>query len=272
MAKLRLSSLICGAVTLALAILVPAANLSPSIVLHSPAQPSDRELALLDQLAELNDQHRGFHLFTQGAAWPAPHQGVRRFHLFPIGSPGDRTVRLLATLPYGSLIADAAAQYSLDGLLLAAMVEAESGFDPLAVSPRGAQGLMQLMPATAAQVGLEQPHDPRANVRAGARYLRDLLRRFDDDLELALAAYNAGPGNVLRYRGVPPFRETSDYVDRVLANYLRLHHELWLDAVDDTLAPREREQRRGGEAAAPPARSGHRGIFAVGALRLGPAA
>ena len=136
-------------------------------------------------------------------------------------------------MPFGSLIADAAAQYRLDGLLVAAVVEAESGFDPAAVSPRGALGLMQLMPETAAQYGVAQPSDPRANVRGGARYLRDLLQQFDYDLELTLAAYNAGPGNVVRYGGVPPFPQTTTYVDRVLRIYLRLHHEVWLEAMGE---------------------------------------
>jgi hypothetical protein len=258
------------AATLLSALVVPSGSLSTATLLRVPAPPSDRELALLDQLAELTDQERSFRLFTHGTAWPGPRLAPPRFHLFP-ALPDDGSQRLLATLPYGSLIAEAAAHYSLDGLLLAAMVEAESGFDPFAVSPRGAQGLMQLMPSTAADVGLERPHDPRANVRAGARYVRQLLRRFDDDLELALAAYNAGPGNVLRYRGVPPFRETNEYVDRVLANYLRLHHELYLDALHATLSPRTSEPaaREGRSALSASAR---RGLVAIGPLRLGPAA
>lgn len=224
----RLSSL-CGVATILLAVLLLAdAPLSPSIVTGAPLPPSDGEMALVEQLAELTGTDQRFHLFDASTRWP--HSvAAPRFRLFGVSGAAARRDGLLITLPYGKLIAEAAEHYSLDGLLLAAVVEAESGFDPRAVSPRGAQGLMQLMPATAADIGLHQPHDPRSNVRAGARYLRDQLRRFDDDLVLALAAYNAGPGNVLRYRGVPPFRETRAYVDRVLSNYLRLHSELWLE-------------------------------------------
>ncbi len=94
---------------------------------------------------------------------------------------------------------------------------------------------MQLMPTTAQTYGASQPTDPHANVRAGARYLRDLLRRFDDDLELALAAYNAGPAAVRRFRGVPPYRETRGYVERVLTLYLGYHRTMWQEARLDQL-------------------------------------
>jgi hypothetical protein len=94
---------------------------------------------------------------------------------------------------------------------------------------------MQLMPMTAATFGAAVPAEPRDNVRAGARYLRYLLRRFDDDLELALAAYNAGPATVHRFRGMPPYRETHSYVERVLTNYVRLHHELWRETAMQAL-------------------------------------
>jgi soluble lytic murein transglycosylase-like protein len=108
----------------------------------------------------------------------------------------------------------------LEPALLLAVIAAESGFRAKAVSPKGAQGLMQLMPATARRLGVRDPFDPEQNVRAGARYLRDLLRLFDDDLRLALAAYNAGEDAVLRHgRAVPPFPETRRYVTRVLSRY-----------------------------------------------------
>lgn len=263
----RLHLLIVAACLLA-ALLVPSAPLTPSVPLSAPAPPSARELALLDQLAQLTDRPDGFHLFAGDELRPELVAHPRRFRLFPAVAH-ERSGSLLASLPYGTLIAEAAAQHRLDGLLLAAVVEAESGFDPDAVSPRGARGLMQLMPATAADMGAAHPTDPGANVRAGARYLRQLLRRFDDDLELALAAYNAGPGNVLRYRGVPPFRETNRYVDRVLAIYLRLHHDLWLEAL------READHGALAGPAAPAiltrAASGRGGLVAIGPLRLRPA-
>jgi soluble lytic murein transglycosylase-like protein len=103
--------------------------------------------------------------------------------------------------------------------LVAAMVRCESAFDPYATSPRGAQGLMQLMPATAERFGVApvELHDPARNLEAGVRYLRWLADRFDNDLPKVLAAFNSGEGTVDRYSGVPPYRETQDYVRRVYA-------------------------------------------------------
>jgi soluble lytic murein transglycosylase-like protein len=109
----------------------------------------------------------------------------------------------------------AARDFDVAPELIAAVIQAESAFQPRAVSPKGAQGLMQLMPATGASLGLIDPFDPEANIRAGTRYLKAQLSRFST-LEEALAAYNAGPGNVIRHGGVPPFAETRDFVRRVL--------------------------------------------------------
>jgi soluble lytic murein transglycosylase-like protein len=112
-------------------------------------------------------------------------------------------------------LADAAAdKYGLPRRLVKSVMAAESGFQTKAVSPKGAIGLMQLMPATAATLGVD-PNDPVQNVDAGARYLRDLLVKYDGMLWHALAAYNAGPGAVEKYKGVPPYRETIDYVKRI---------------------------------------------------------
>jgi len=106
----------------------------------------------------------------------------------------------------------------LDPDLIRAVIRVESNNDHLAISPKGAQGLMQLMPGTQAHLGVTDPFDPRANVEAGSLYLRRQLDAFGN-LELALAAYNAGPGNVQRHGGIPPFRETQDFVRKVLALY-----------------------------------------------------
>jgi len=114
-------------------------------------------------------------------------------------------------------ISDAANRFDLDPALLRSVIQAESGFNRLAVSPKGAQGLMQLMPGTAAGLGVTDPFDVRQNVAGGAAYLRRQLDRFGS-LDLALAAYNAGPGAVARYNGIPPYPETQSYVARITAS------------------------------------------------------
>jgi soluble lytic murein transglycosylase-like protein len=119
-----------------------------------------------------------------------------------------------AATQYAEAIQAAAEKYGLDARLLTAVIQVESNFMHRARSPKGAMGLMQLMPATARQYAVEDPFDPSANIEAGARHLKSLLDRFD--LRLALAAYNAGAGAVTRYGGVPPYPETREYVKRVL--------------------------------------------------------
>lgn len=133
-----------------------------------------------------------------------------------------RPLRAPRRADYDRLIEEVAAEQALLPALLKAVVAAESGFDPRAVSPAGAQGLMQLMPETAARLGVDNPMVPGQNVRGGARYLRALLDRYGD-LTRALAAYNAGPEAVDRYGGLPPYRETRDYVERVLTYYRSYH-------------------------------------------------
>lgn len=114
-----------------------------------------------------------------------------------------------------SVFEEAAAIYQIPANLLKAIGKAESGFDASAVSPAGAQGVMQLMPATAEALGVSDPFDARSNIMGGAKYISDLLRRYDGDIDLALAAYNAGSGNVAKYGGVPPFEETRNYIKRI---------------------------------------------------------
>jgi len=121
----------------------------------------------------------------------------------------------LPVTSYDPYIETVAAELGLDPALIKAVALVESGFNPRAVSPKGAQGLMQLMPGTAKHYGVRDPFNPLENLRAGATHLRDLLARYDGDLKLALAAYNAGPTAVRRYGGVPAFRETRNYVDKV---------------------------------------------------------
>jgi soluble lytic murein transglycosylase-like protein len=116
---------------------------------------------------------------------------------------------------YDDIIAEAAAEYDLDPALIRAVMRAESDFNPMVVSPAGAQGLMQLMPALARELGVENVFDPRENIMGGARYLRWLLDRNRGNIPLTLAGYNAGPTIVSKYKKVPPFRETQDYVKRI---------------------------------------------------------
>jgi Transglycosylase SLT domain len=122
-------------------------------------------------------------------------------------------------LPLTDVVASASAAYHLDPDLVNSVIHAESGFNAHAVSPKGARGLMQLMPNTATQLGVSDAFDPQDNVTGGSRYLRELLERYNFDLVKALAAYNAGPERVEQYRGVPPFRETRAYVARIVHEY-----------------------------------------------------
>ncbi|TVP87971.1 MAG: DUF4124 domain-containing protein [Thioalkalivibrio sp.] len=124
--------------------------------------------------------------------------------------------------PFDGIIAREAHNRNLDPLLVKSVIWVESCFDQYAVSRVGAHGLMQLMPATAAELGVTDRFDPAQNIRGGVKYLAWMLERFDQDLDLALAAYNAGPGAVERHRGIPPFAETRNYIERVNAHY-RLH-------------------------------------------------
>lgn len=119
------------------------------------------------------------------------------------------------------MLAEAGHQHNLDVDLLASLVKAESGGNTRAVSPAGARGLMQLMPSTAADLGVQNSFKPTENVRGGSTYLDDLLTRYHDNLALALAAYNAGPAAVDRYHGIPPFHETRAYVARVIHEFNR---------------------------------------------------
>jgi soluble lytic murein transglycosylase-like protein len=119
------------------------------------------------------------------------------------------------------MVKAASSQNYIDQDLINSVIRAESGFNPRAVSPKGAQGLMQLMPQTAASLGVKNAMDPAANIEGGTRYLRELLARYNNDLAKALAAYNAGPLRVEQYHGVPPYPETHAYVARVIRDFNR---------------------------------------------------
>jgi len=124
-------------------------------------------------------------------------------------------VAIPASEAYDDIVQEAAALYEMDANLIHAVMQAESAFHPYAVSSAGAEGLMQLMPELSDEMGVSDAFDPRANIMGGARYLKRLLDYHDGNIDLALASYNAGPGNVERYGGVPPFRETKNYVKTI---------------------------------------------------------
>jgi soluble lytic murein transglycosylase-like protein len=130
--------------------------------------------------------------------------------------PHDR-VKLMSTI--NSSIYAASEKYGIDANLIKAVIKQESGYNPYALSHAGAQGLMQLMPATASSLGVEDPWDIEQNIDGGTRYLKDQLDYFGGNLQLSLAAYNAGPNNVIKYKDIPPFSETQDYVKRVMQYY-----------------------------------------------------
>ena len=121
--------------------------------------------------------------------------------------------------PYRELVEAAAERYKVDADLITSVIAVESNFDPKALSPKNARGLMQLLPETAERLGVQNIYDPKENIEAGTRYLRELLQRYNNDLALALAAYNAGPERVQQYGRVPPFAETLSYVRRVKRTY-----------------------------------------------------
>jgi soluble lytic murein transglycosylase len=147
-----------------------------------------------------------------------------RFNYYPSSSPRRRTEvsRQAAGEDYDPLIAELASSHDVPAALVKAVIAAESHFNARAVSSKGAQGLMQLMPATADMLGVGDPFEPRDNVGAGVRYLRQLLDRFGDPI-WAVAAYNAGPEAVDRHGGIPPYSETQEYVRRVMAYYRKYH-------------------------------------------------
>jgi hypothetical protein len=156
---------------------------------------------------------------------PSPSLGPSELHgAKPLASEAAKLRTLKpapskSPVPLNEVVNTASATYHLDPDLVNSVIHAESGFNSHAISPKGARGLMQLMPGTANQLGVNDAFDPEANVTGGSRYLRELLERYNFDLVKALAAYNAGPERVEQYRGVPPFRETRAYVARIVHEY-----------------------------------------------------
>jgi soluble lytic murein transglycosylase-like protein len=135
--------------------------------------------------------------------------------------PPPPSAKAPATEDLKSAVAAASDKHQLDADLIDSVIRAESGFNPRAVSPKGARGLMQLMPETAAKLGVRDAFDAPSNIEGGTRYLRELLRLYNNDLAKALAAYNAGPQRVEQYHGVPPYHETRAYVANVIRDFNR---------------------------------------------------
>jgi hypothetical protein len=137
----------------------------------------------------------------------------------PPGAKPVNGAQLVKDPQLAKLIQKYAQQLGVDPKLVQAMIRQESGFNPMAVSPKGAMGLMQLMPETAASLGVEDPFDLDQNLKGGIRFLKGCLQRFNQNLPLALAAYNAGPGRVVEHQGIPPFKETQTYVKKIVQDY-----------------------------------------------------
>ncbi|WP_411730477.1 lytic transglycosylase domain-containing protein [Peribacillus sp. CSMR9] len=124
-----------------------------------------------------------------------------------------------AVTNYDQIISQAASLYNLPEKLIKSVIKQESNFNPEATSYAGATGLMQLMPATARSMGVDDATDPEQNIMGGSKYLSQMMARYDRDIQVALAAYNAGPGNVDKYNGIPPFKETQNYVQKVYGTF-----------------------------------------------------
>jgi len=149
----------------------------------------------------------------------APPQASAQSAALPAASAASTASAASAgSSPYDATIAQVAAREGLDPAVLHGLIQQESGFDPSARSSAGALGLTQLMPSTAASLGVAEPLNPTQSIEGGARYLKEMLERFGGNTADALAAYNAGPGAVQQYGGVPPYAETQEYVSKVMAN------------------------------------------------------
>ena len=142
---------------------------------------------------------------------PYPELQTAADDLQQAGGPTE----LLESTPYGEIIAAVSQSHGVDPLLVRALIQVESNYQPTAKSPRGAMGLMQLMPSTAREYKVRNPFDPKANIEAGIKHLKGLIDRLG--VEMALAAYNAGEGAVKRFNGIPPYRETRNYVSKILS-------------------------------------------------------
>lgn len=196
------------------------------LILLTASVPARADYVVLRSGARLNvtgyeilgDRYK---LHIQGGVAEVPVEDIVAIEPEEIFEPS--TEPLTDKTPFQKLIRDAAARYNLDPTLIHSVISIESNFNPKAVSRKNARGLMQLMPRTAALMGVKDSFDPGQNIDGGSHYLSDLLKKYRNDLTLALAAYNAGPDSVDRYgRHVPPYLETMKYVQRIAKTYAKL--------------------------------------------------
>lgn len=196
------------------------------LIVLSTCVPASADYVVLRSGARLNvtgyeilgDRYR---LHVQGGVAEVPVQDIVAIEPEEIFTPS--TEPLSEKTPFQKLIRDAAARYNLDPTLIHSVIAIESNFDPKAVSGKNARGLMQLMPRTAELMGVKDSFDPGQNIDGGAHYLSDMLKKYGNNVTLALAAYNAGPESVDKFgRRVPPYLETMKYVQRIAKTYAKL--------------------------------------------------
>ena len=196
------------------------------LILLSTCVPARADYVVLRSGARLNVTGyeilgNRYRLHIQGGVAEVPIEDIVAIEPEEIFTPS--TEPLTEKTPFQKLIHDAAARYHLDPTLIHSVIAIESNFDPKAVSRKNARGLMQLMPRTAELMGVKDSFDPGQNIDGGSHYLSDLLKKYKNDLTLALAAYNAGPDSVDKYgRRVPPYLETMKYVQRIAKTYAKL--------------------------------------------------
>lgn len=183
------------------------------LVLAAPSRPAAAEVFAYE------DANGVVHFTNVDPNAPKPVDDSDNTYTHKDAQGDVRRLHRVDVAGFDALIRDAAHYYSLPAALVKAVVAAESAFEPQAVSKAGALGLMQLMPQTARRMHVAEPFDPRANLFGGARYLRLMANRFGGSIRQTLAAYNAGPDAVERYGGIPPYRETRRYIERVLTYY-----------------------------------------------------